>query len=193
MPIMARKGAPRHAELTLQPCSVGTERRSIFVVRATLQRLEHPATCRVWKIFVHASICAQACSSRVWNGQEREYVREAFLAHPRTNLVGSPDLFCRACPPFSAQMWGTEKCRAVKSSHLTGLDSCMHEECIAFTVVPFTCCVNVNTTDATTGATALLLPDHVVSFSHVACRHTLTPTSPSNSPTAIQGVLPMCR
>jgi hypothetical protein len=86
MPIMARKGAPRHAELTLQPCSVGTERRSIFVVRATLQRLEHPATCRVWKIFVHASICAQACSSRVWNGQEREYVREAFLAHPRTNL-----------------------------------------------------------------------------------------------------------
>ena len=29
--------------------------------------------------------------------------------------------------------------------------------------------------------------------SHVACRHTLTPSSPSNSPTAIQGVLPMCR
>ena len=28
---------------------------------------------------------------------------------------------------------------------------------------------------------------------HVACRLTLTPTSPSNSPTAIQGVLPMCR
>ena len=33
---------------------------------------------------------------------------------------------------------------------------------------------------------------HAVPFSHVACRHTLTPTSPSNSPTAIQGVLPMC-
>ena len=32
-----------------------------------------------------------------------------------------------------------------------------------------------------------------VPCSHVACRHTLTPTSPSNSPTAIQGVLPMCR
>ena len=30
---------------------------------------------------------------------------------------------------------------------------------------------------------------HAVPFSHVACRHTLTP---SNSPTAIQGVLPMC-
>jgi len=40
MPIMARKGAPRHAELTL----VGTEWRSIFYERATLQRLEHPAT-----------------------------------------------------------------------------------------------------------------------------------------------------
>ena len=25
------------------------------------------------------------------------------------------------------------------------------------------------------------------------CRHTLTPSSPSKSPTAIQGVLPMCR
>jgi hypothetical protein len=32
-----------------------------------------------------------------------------------------------------------------------------------------------------------------VPCSHVACRLTLTPTSPSNSPTAIQGVLPMCR
>jgi hypothetical protein len=31
------------------------------------------------------------------------------------------------------------------------------------------------------------------SMFHVACRLTLTPTSPSNSPTAIQGVLPMCR
>ena len=32
------------------------------------------------------------------------------------------------------------------------------DPCIAFTVVLFTCRVNVNTTDATTGATALLLP-----------------------------------
>jgi hypothetical protein len=32
-----------------------------------------------------------------------------------------------------------------------------------------------------------------MSTSLASCRHTLTPTSPSNSPTAIQGVLPMCR
>ena len=75
MPIMARKGAPRHAELTLQPCSVGTERRSI---------LSCVPPCNAWstlqlagKIFVQCINLCTGMSSRVWNGQEREYVREA--------------------------------------------------------------------------------------------------------------------
>jgi hypothetical protein len=120
---MARKGAPRHAELTLQPCSVGTERRSI---------LSCVPPCNAWstlqlagKIFVQ---CINFCTGMFKSCLERARtgIRSRSTLGPPAHKFGRFSSITK--PEGAGAGWGSE----LAGARLAGPSLAMHTSQMVF-------------------------------------------------------------